>query len=266
MRFHSQLFILVAGFISISFSSFGQGISMSPTRLFFTGQPGETVTQTVTLSNSSKSDYIFNINLKDWEREEDGNKVYSPSNTLKNSNANWISTLESTLSLPAGTSKEIVVKMKIPENASTKDVSNSMLFFTQIGQQKDEEEKAKTIGIIALFEFGLHVYYTPVNNMTQSLEILNVADLKKDSLRTAAVEIKNDGNIVCDATVELELTNKETGKEIKLIPINISLMPETIQKVHFTLPANLKGNYLGVVLIKMSGTNDLRIGEKNFEF
>lgn len=263
---HFSIFILI--FISVGFTTSAQGISMSPTRLFLTGNPGETVSKPVILSNSSNTDYVFNINFKDWQREENGNKIYTEPGSLENSNAAWVSTQESNVSLPAKKEVEIMVSMKIPENASTSEVTNSMLFFTQIGKQKDKADQQQGIGIITLVEFGLHVYYTPPANNTQSLDIVSIEELSDENLNTGkvAVGIENDGNVVNDATVELELTNTESGKEIKLKPVNISMMPAAHQTVKFTLPDNLKGTYLGVAIIKMAGTNDLRVGEKTFDF
>lgn len=241
---------------------------MSPTRLFFSGNPGETVNQTVILSNSSSTDYVFNINVKDWKREENGNKVYFDPNTIPHSNASWVSTVASSVNLPPKTEMEIVVTLKIPSDASTSEVTNSMLFFTQIGKQQDIAEQQKGIGIIALFEFGLHIYYTPINNITRSLDIISISETidTTTNMRNVAIGIENDGNVVNDATVELELTNTSSGEEIKLDPINISMIPGAIQVVDFQLPQELSGTFLGVSIIKMAGTNDLRVGEKTFEF
>lgn len=255
--------------LSLNFSPIvAQGISMSPTRVFFSGNPGETVSQNVILSNSSDKEYVFNINTKDWKREEDGNKVYFDAGTLQNSNSSWLSTLESTISLPPKTTMEIVLSMNIPADASTTELTNSMLFFTQIGMQDDKTKQQMGIGIISLFEFGLHVYYTPTNNTTKSLDITAIEESVDADTQAQIVKVKiyNDGNVVNDATAELELTNIETGEDIKLAPINLSMMPNTHQTITFNLPENLKGNYMGVTIVKMAGTNDLRVGEKTFEF
>ena len=258
-------FLFLQGFIATGFS---QGVSMSPTRLFFTGNPGEVVSQTVVMSNSSDNDYIFNINTKDWNRSEDGTKVYFEPGVLKQSNSAWISTLETNINLPAKSTKEVLVTMRIPANATSAELSNSMLFFTQIGKQKDELKLDKGIGIIALFEFGLHVYYTPPTNKVVSLDIVSIEALpkQKDNSQAVIIRLLNDGNVVNDATVELELTNTDSGEEIKLAPINLSMMPGTFQNVLHKLPEHIKGKYSGAVIVKMAGSNDLRVGEKSFEF
>lgn len=258
-------FIFIQGFALIGFS---QGVSMSPTRLFFTGNPGETVTQNVVIHNGSANDYIFNINVKDWNREEDGTKVYFEPGMLKQTNSAWISTLEKNINLPAKSTQEVLVTMKIPANASTVEMTNSMLFFTQIGKQKDELKLDKGIGIIALFEFGLHVYYTPVASKSVSVDIISIEAMPKqvDNSQAVAIRLFNDGSVVNDAAVELELTNMDSGEEIKLTPINLSMMPGTYQNITHKLPENIKGKYAGVIIVKMAGSNDLRVGEKSFEF
>lgn len=267
MRTYLQISIilLLTSFITPAIS---QGVSMSPTRLFFTGNPGEVVSQNVILYNNSENDYVFNINFKDWNRTEDGTKVYFEPGELNHSNSKWLTTVETNINLSAKSTQEVLITMKIPKDASNVELTNSMLFFTQIGKQQDEVKLDKGIGIIALFEFGLHIYYTPPSNTINSLDILSIEEInnKDTDSKNVQIRISNDGNIVNDATIELELTNTTSGQETKLDPINISMMPGTFQTVNHKLPNDLKGEYLGVVIIKMEGTNDLRVGEKNFTF
>lgn len=268
MRTYSKFLFTLCCFISYAISGLAQGVSMSPTRLFFTGNPGETVTQNVTMYNNSDNDYIFNINQKDWNRSEDGTKVYFEQGVLNHSNSNWVSTLETNISLPSKSTKEVLVSMRIPEDASSVELTNSMLFFTQIGKQTDKVKYDKGIGIIALFEFGLHIYYTPPNNTTNSLDIISIEASTEEqaTAQNVLIRLYNDGNIVNDATVELELTNTSSGEEIKFDPINLSMMPGTYQTITKKLPKDLSGQYLGVIIVKMSGTSDLRVGEKTFDF
>ncbi len=263
--FHLFIFGLL---LTVSSPYLAQSISMSPTRLFFTGNPGEKITQTATLHNSSDKEYVFNINYKDWVREEDGNKIYTEAGTTDNSNSSWVSTVENSITIPAGTTKEIVVTMQIPATASMSTVTNSMLFFTQLPRQSDQTQIQNGIGIITLFELGLHIYYTPQANNTKSLEITNISEIIDviAENRKIAVNITNDGNLVNDATVEFEFTNTKTGEEIKLQPTSISMLPATNQVVTFILPQEISGNYLGVAIVKMAGSNDLRVGEKTFDF
>lgn len=265
MRSFTLLLLFLSSF---AFPSAAQGISMSPTRLFFSGNPGKEIQQTVTMTNNSDKDFIFNIHVQDWKRDLSGNKIYFEPATLKHSNSSWVSTRETSIQLRSGETREIIVTLKVPATASPTEVTNSMLFFSQIESQKDETQKDKNIGIRALFEFGLHVYYTPEGNTNQDLEILSMEQTAKQANKNEllAIRIQNTGNVVSDASIELELTNKSSGKEINLDPISISMMPGTEQIVYFPLPDNMKGTYLGVALVKIGGSNDMRVGEKTFEF
>jgi hypothetical protein len=143
-----------------------------------------------------------------------------------------------------------------------------MLFFTQLPQQADKARIQNGIGIITLFEVGLHIFYTPPGNHVKSLDITNISEVNNENgaKRKVAVSIHNDGNTINDATVGFELTDTDSGKEIKLPAISISMLPDTNQIVQFSLPENISGNFLGVAIIKMAGSNDLRVGEKNFKF
>ncbi|HLU92617.1 MAG TPA: hypothetical protein VKZ54_00770 [Membranihabitans sp.] len=261
------LFLLLSLMVSLVIDVTSQGLSMSPTRLFFSGNPGETITQTVRLGNSSDKEYNLSVSYKDWERDHNGNKIYTEPGTREKSNASWVSTDQNTIRVPANGQKEVQVTMQIPEYASVSTETNSMMFFTQLPQQSDRTSTSTGIGIVTLFEFGLHVYYTPPANTLKSLEITNIEEVQgEDQNRKVAITIFNDGNTFADATVEFELTNTDSGEEIKLKPQTISMFPEAEQVVQFSIPQNISGDFLGVTIIKMSGTNDLRVGEKNFKF
>lgn len=246
----------------------GQGISMSPTRMFFTGNPGETVTQTVRLANSSESDFTLSVNYKDWERDLTGHKIYREAGSMKQSNAEWLSTDQTVITIPAHGYREVQVTMQIPDDIPNKKVTNSMLFFTQVPSQEDQASASTGIGIITLFEFGLHVYHTPTGNQISSLGIANMEEVidADNQSRKVVVTIENDGNTIADGSVEFELTNTDTGAEIKLDPISISMFPGAEQIVTFAIPDDLSGNYLGVAIVRIAGSNDLRVGEKSFTF
>lgn len=254
-----------------SISVNAQNISMSPTRLFFSGNPGEAIEQTVSITNGSANTVSFTTNVMDWYRDETGEKIYSDVNTLAKSNGAWLSIPEAQFTIEPGATKNIQLTLNIPQGASASDVTNSMLFFSQIGQQEDTPQAGMGIGLRVLFEFGLHIYNTPPANKTQDLEFTAVDDLGNVSQagvahRRIQVKIKNEGNTISDSTVEMELTNKDSGEEIKLAPIGISMLPDAEQLINFDLPADIKGSYSGVSFIKMGGTADMRIAEKDFEF
>lgn len=260
------LFIFFA-ILSCIANSYAQGITVSPTRIFFTGAPGSNVTQTVTITNGGKAPFSFKATFSDWRRDSIGEKVYADAGTLPRSNADWLKLSETNLTVQPGESKQVNVTLTIPADASDV-VTNSMLMLTQIAQQSDEYLKNNNIGIKVLFEFGLHVYYTPEKNTKEDLDFTAInfrgkVKIADKMYNRVAVQIKNVGNTVSDSSVDFELTNKATGEETKLDPIAISMMPDAEQIVYFDIPESLTGAYAGVAILRVGSAANVRVGEKD---
>jgi P pilus assembly chaperone PapD len=268
MRFLTILFTLCL-VSALSHTAKGQGISVSPSRLMFTGNPGETVTQEITFSNSSDKPLSFITRQQDWDRDSLGVKVYYKPNSRPGSNANWISLSSNSVSIEPGQSKKINVAMTIPQKAD--QLTNSMLFFTQVKEQKPAQGDKLAIGIIITLEIGIQVYYTPLGLNAGDIEFLAFDDrgiIVNDKIKTRqlALKVSNKGSINKDATVRFELTNKSTGEEIKVEPKIIAMLPHSKQWVIVDLPADLKGDFLVVALLDAGSAYDLKIAEKEITY
>lgn len=252
-----------------AFGCFAQGISVSPSRLFFKGQPGETVTQVITFSNTSKSELNFISSIKDWDRDSAGLKRYYPSGQLSSSNAKWLGLSSSSVSLAPGETREISLNMKIPNDSASAHLSNSMLFFTQVKAQRSNARTAN-MGVDILFEMGIQVYHVPEGLSPGDLEFLAFENRNQDSatdtVRKMAVKIKNTGSINKDAYVRFELTNTSSGEEIQMKPIAIAMLPKAEQWVNLNLPAKLKGKYLVVAILDAGSQYDLKVAEKEITY
>lgn len=261
----ASLYLILA-----AFSCFAQGISVSPSRLFFKGQPGETVTQIVTFSNTSKSELNFISSIKDWDRDSTGIKLYYPAGRLPVSNAKWLSLASSSVSLAPGEVREVSLNMKIPEDGGAARLTNSMLFFTQVKPQNKVNARNANMGVDILFEMGIQVYHVPEGLSPGDLEFLafeeRAAASATDTLKTMAVKIRNSGNINKDAYVRFELTNKTSGEEIQMKPIAIAMLPKAEQWVNLDLPAKLKGKFLVVAILDAGSQYDLKVAEKEITY
>lgn len=250
-------------------NAMGQGFSVSPSRLVFGGNAGETVSQSITFSNNSATTLSFINRIQDWERDSLGNKIYYDSNTRPQSNAKWISLSSNSVEIKPGETKQVIVSLNIPQDAKT--LTHSMIFFTQVKQQQAEQAKGTSLGINILMEVGVQVYYAPKGLNAGEFEFLafddhGIVDQNGVKMRTLALKIHNKGSINKDATVKFELTNKETGEEIKLAPQIIAMLPDVTQWVMMKLPANLKGKFLAVALLDAGSTYDLKVAEKEITY
>lgn len=241
-----------------------QGFSISPARIFLSGSAGETLSTTITLNNTSQKKLSFNTRIQDWDRDSLGSKRYYPAKTLANSNSDWLSLTTNTISLMPGETQLAVLTMQVPEQASRQ--TTSMVFFTQVEPQEADQENKRAVGIQVLMEVGVQVYFTPKNIRQGELEFLKFQDRgipTKGSSRKVAIKVNNNGLINKDAFIRMELTNKETGEEIKIAPVMLAMLPESTQWIYFDLPANLKGTYLAVAMLDAGKNYDLKVAEKD---
>jgi len=248
-----------------SHRTMGQGFSVSPSRLSFTGNPGETVAQTISLSNTSQSILTFSTRIQDFDRDSLGNKIYYDAGTRASSNSRWLTMSSTSVKLLPGETKKLNISMAIP--AVSKTNTQSMIFFTQVKDPSSAAVAGKSIGVSILMEMGVQVYYTPNGLNAGELEFLAFEDKGtvsngKEQMRRLMVKIHNTGDINKDAFVRLELTNKETGEEHKIDPASIALLPDATQWVTFNLPVKLSGKFLVVAILDAGSAYDLKIAEK----
>jgi len=111
------------------------GLSVSPPRVYYTLNPGETGSQKVLISNVSK-EHPLNLSLTfgDWKYDTYGNNLMFPPDSLDNSCASWLSLPGGTyLTLEAGENREIDLTMTVPAGiGSDANVQTAMLFVTQM--------------------------------------------------------------------------------------------------------------------------------------
>ena len=75
------------------------GIGVSPTKLYYELQPGETKTVKVTVTNKSPQPHTFEATFADWERDSIGNKLYYAASSRPNSCSNWVVAIPSLFEL-----------------------------------------------------------------------------------------------------------------------------------------------------------------------
>ncbi|KIO76137.1 hypothetical protein TH53_16600 [Pedobacter lusitanus] len=146
--------------------------------------------------------------------------------------------------------------------------SNSMLFFTQTNARLPQSEDKAGFGIRISLELGVQLFYLPNDGKPGVLNFLafdyqTVVDQGKN-LHRLAVKFENTGEINKDGYVRFELTNKETGEEIKIKPVPIAIMPKDFQWVYYTMEKELlPGEYLGVAILDAGENYNLKVAERD---
>lgn len=265
VKIRDKLFCWIGmGVIFFSPNLFGQDISVSPSILDFTGNPGEIVSKSVTLTNMGSKTYDFKVHLKDWERDSLGNKLYMEEGSLANSNTLWVKLAENSFSLAPAARKQVLVNLEIPAGINAHTASNSMLFFTQTNPDK-AASNLSAIGVQVSYEFGVQLFYNP-NGLLKGEINYNKMFFQpaQDALcPKISIHFTNTGQVNKRGTIRLELTNKQAGQEHKLAPIPFAIMPLGQQVMWIDLPKNLaKGEYHVVTLLDAGNEYDLKVAEK----
>ncbi|WP_436831334.1 COG1470 family protein [Parapedobacter sp. DT-150] len=248
----------------------GQGLSLSPSRIFFEGSPGQTATQLLTFTNRSDGDMTFSASIKDWQRDTLGRKIYFPAGELAQSNAGWLRLSASTITLNPGETKTVSVTLSVPENGFS-GLTHSMVFFTQVKEQEPISETKSRLGVNVLLEVGIQVYNRPLGLAAGELAFLAFEDqgivtTPTDTTRQMAVKIKNRGQVNRDAHVRFELTDMGTGEEIPVNTTAIAMLPDAEQWVYVQLPSHLKGKFLAIAILDAGGRYELNVAEKEITY
>ncbi|RYZ93455.1 MAG: hypothetical protein EOP47_29500 [Sphingobacteriaceae bacterium] len=272
---NSRCFFTLFILMELSNILLAQSVSISPSRVFLTGEAAQELSQQIILSNPSDNPVIFTSSFKDWKRDSIGEKHYFAPNTMPLSNASWVEVTPNVVTIPAKSSVNITIGMHVPSVLPNKNaVTNSMLFLTQINEQ---QAKLKTgganpkIGVSVKLEFGIHVYFTPQGTVNKNLDFVAVdykgqQTINNKKTRRIAVKIKNTGNVVTDGFLRFDITNQVTGDEVKIDPKAISMMPGDEQIIYTDLPVTLKGKYVLVALLDGGEETSLKVAKKELEF
>jgi hypothetical protein len=251
-----------------------QGLSVSPSRMFFTGNAGKVVSQQLEFRNNGSELVALRAAVKDWQRDSLGEKVYADPGTFPASNARWLDVVPDLTEIPAGGKAMVTVFMRIPEGAPAGGVTNAMLFFTQVNEQKafTQQVQGHKVGINIKLEMGVHVYYTPGMKVRKEIDFVAFEDrglqnVAADTVQRLAVKIKNSGEVMADGHIRLELTDKDTGEEIKYPGRAISMLPGAEQTVFLDIRP-LKGHkhVLAVALLDCGPDTDLKVAEKDLAY
>ena len=262
--------LLIVFCSTINSSIIAQGLSVNPSRIFFSGEKGSIHTRSIKVTNSGNQTIILQASLKDWIRDSVGNKVYAEAGSTANSNASWIRLQSHQTTIQPNESIDIAVVITIPQNAVK--VSNSMLFLTQINDTKPIsgiDASGRKMSINLKLEVGIQIYNTVPGNETKNLEFISFEDrgMVNDSTKNVELAIHNTGNIPTDAYLRLELTNTSSGETIKIDPKPISMLPNAVQKIVIGFsPKQHKGQYLATAILEYGEDVDLKVAKKEIRY
>lgn len=260
--------IITVLFLSLlTFSAFSQvGISVSPPRIYFELNPGQSGTQKVSVSNvSNKHTLDLSVTLGDWEYDQNGENVMHDANQIATSCASWLSISQgSYFSLKPGESKDIEIVMTTPRNLKNDiPVHTALLYITQMNPTDDVTNAGANIKVNV--RSAVKVYHRTLASKNKKIDIQNLIYNKET--KNIDLLFENQGNTWIDGSIFVDLLQSQTGKQIRLTPTVFYTLPGNKRWVHLALPQDLaKGKYTATVIIDNEDQNNLEAAELGFTY
>jgi len=253
-----KILLFLLPFLSLAVTVFSQDFEVSPLKLFFNAEPGESQTKFVNVKNHNSKPETFILSVSDYTINSKGQGQYVEAGSMKYSIADWISIAPSFFELEPNEEKQIAVTMQQPtDNNSSKW---GVIFVRTAKEQTNfSVDKGVSTGINISARIAIDVYQTPGTNKNYKANIGNMMEVtaNADTVRTFSVLLNNLEDVITNCKVYLIATNIETAEETTFDAVSFVMFPKSSRKIILTLPNGLpKGTYsLAAILDYGSKTN-----------
>lgn len=239
------------------------GISVSPPRVYFETDPGQSSTERVVVTNVSvKHTLDLAVSLGDWAYNKYGENMMYPADSLPTSCAGWVTLKkeDTYFSLKPGERKEIEVNITVPQTARD-SAHTAMLYVTQMNPVDDIDQKGANIKVS--IRSGIKLFQKTRAAVKKKIEITNLHFNK--SGKTLTVSFENSGAIWADGILYTDLVNTRTGKKTTIDHIIFYSMPGDRREMEVALPKELPaGEYTASVVIDYGNKDQLEMAELTF--
>ncbi|MCY0970482.1 fimbrial biogenesis chaperone [Chryseobacterium wangxinyae] len=255
-------------FFAIIFQAKAQtGISVSPPRLYFESAAGISNSEKITVTNvSAKNTLDLAVSLGDWQYDAKGENQMYPANSLPTSCASWISIKKDDTYFSLGPGERRDIELTITSPTLSKEnlaAHTALLYVSQMNPVEDVDSKGANIKVS--IRSGIKIFHKKPEATKKKLEITDLKyDAEKKILR---LHFENQADIWVDGKVTTDILNVGNGKKTSLSPIVFYTMPGNKREMEVQLPTPLdKGNYTASVLVDYGDSENLEMGELNFNY
>jgi hypothetical protein len=252
----SLLFVL---FVSLFYIVDAQDFEVSPVKINFQVEPGESRSRIVTIKNHDSKNQTFLFNIQDFMLDKSGEMKYYPANSTKFSCAEWISISPSFFELKPNEETEITITMQVPVG----DYSSrwGVIYVRNAKEQTSfTAEKVLSAGVSLSGQIAIIINQSPSSNTNYFATINRLSELpnQNDSIRKFSANIENQGDKIIRCKVYLVAADLTTAEETVFDPVNVLTYPKAAQTVVLDLPSVLpKGKYSLSAILDYGGDKAL---------
>lgn len=248
--------IIILVFSLLSSGLWAQSAAVSPSRVYFNAEPGQTQSRRITVTNNSETSQVFTVSFADFSSPgQDGKTELQDPADNPQSATQWLSASPSLLELAPGESRDVEIVMQVPNLREANRVIWATALVRLARERTDPPgmaDNALGFGIMHTFQFVIHIFQTPPSVTHRDARIISFTDAGKneEGLRQIRLHVENTGEAIIDVAAYLEITNMRTGQTSRERARAFTTLPGHSRVIHFSLPANMAaGNYsiLGVV-------------------
>jgi len=247
--------------LTLTLSLSAQSFKVLPASLDFRLSKGESRSEEITVTNTSDKVESFVISTCDFTLDDKGNTIYSDAGSIERSCAKWMTITPSFVQLNPNEVVKLNVIMKVPQEEEKTHwgmvIIRSEKEFT--GQAADKD--VVRAGLIITPQIAVKILQTPPALDYKKLAVGNfkeITTIETDTVRTFAVNILNEGDVLTRCKLYLTLSNLETLSEITIEPLDLYLLPEISKEVKIAMPENVKpGSYSIAAILDYGDEYDL---------
>ena len=230
---------------------FAQDFEVSPVKMYFTVDPGESQSEVLSITNHSNFKTPFTITFEDFVVDINGNKQSMKRNSSKSSCTEWITPEKTFFDINPNEQIPIKITMQAPEDDYTARWA-VMYIQTARVQTGFDADKELSASVSLTGRIAVQIYRLPVTNYETKMNIKHLQEVddseSKDRIFTAFVE--NTGAAITKCKVIFIASDLNSGEEFEFDPILIESFPGYPREVKFTLPETLpSGKYSLVALL-----------------
>ncbi len=260
-RFFSSLSLLL-----IVLSIFGQGASVSPTRVFYNNRLGESRTQTVTVLNKTKESQSYQVSFIDFEVDNrQGKPTLMQANENPHSISPWISATPSYFTVQPGESMEIKVTLDIPNTPEAHKVKWGAMSIKLAQEQVTPiggNQNQIGMGIVNSFQIIVYMFQSPPSITEKDATIYDFRTVNKGDQKQLMLCTENTSPSIIDCRTYLEFTNVQTGWSHTTKRKRFTLLPGGAKEMIFDLPVDIPlGKYSVMGVVDYGSSSEIKAAE-----
>jgi hypothetical protein len=235
-------FLTILCLMQFQFHLISQDFEVSPVKLYFNAEPGQTQNIPVRVINHSNIKTAFVVSLGDFVANKEGVLAPMKASTTEHSLANWISINPPFIEINPNEEQQVMVSIQAPSGDYSTKWAN--IYITSSKEQTAlEADKAKQAALALSAQILVRVFQSPNSNNNYKLKIGGLAEIPndKDSSRVFTATVDNIGDKITKCKVILIASDLSTAKETKLDEITFESYPDAQLniklKMNKTLPS-----------------------------